>query len=47
LLETKSDSSGGNIVNGGFNELEAGASYRPEHRGIFTPNFPLKSLNTS
>lgn len=41
LLETKSDGSEGHIVNGGFNELEAGANYRPGHRGIFTPNFPL------
>lgn len=28
-------------VDGGFNELETGANYRPEHRGIFTPKFPL------
>lgn len=37
----KSEGSEGHIINGGFNELEAEAYYRPEHRSIFTPNFPL------
>lgn len=37
----KSDGSEGHIVNGGFNELETGANYRPEHRDISTPNFSL------
>lgn len=41
LLEIKSDASEGHIANGGFKELETGVNYRPEHRGISTPNFSL------
>lgn len=41
LLEINSDGSEGHIVNGGFNKLDTGANYRPEHKGISTHNFSL------